>query len=157
MSTSDNGKVAELIARKSIGESAGFTLRKVGGVVICGGNLRITAEMACCTSCDAASMSRSSLNWMVIEVLPRTLDEVIESMPAMVESCASRGVATADAMVSGSAPGRLADTTMVGKSTLGSSLTGSVKYPNTPKITSAAITSVVITGRRMKGAEIFMD
>jgi hypothetical protein len=43
----------------------------------------------------------------------------------MVENCRSSGVATADAMVSGLAPGRLAATWMVGKSTLGRSLTGS--------------------------------
>ena len=48
-------------------------------------------------------------------------------MPAMVENWFSSGAATADAMVSGSAPGRLALTWMVGKSTLGSSLTGRVK------------------------------
>jgi hypothetical protein len=46
------------------------------------------------------------------------------STPAMVENWASRGVATAAAMVSGEAPGRLAETLMVGKSTLGSSDTG---------------------------------
>ena len=45
----------------------------------------------------------------------------------MVENWLSSGVATADAIVSGSAPGRPALTTMVGKSTLGSSLTGSVE------------------------------
>ena len=42
----------------------------------------------------------------------------------MVENCDSSGVATALAMVSGSAPGRLAETLMVGKSTAGNSLTG---------------------------------
>ena len=51
--------------------------------------------------------------------------DVIESMPAMVENCLSSGVATADAIVSGLAPGRLADTWIVGKSTFGRSLTGS--------------------------------
>ena len=56
---------------------------------------------------------------------PWALVEVIESMPAMVENCFSSGVATAEAIVSGLAPGRLAVTWMVGKSTLGSSLTGS--------------------------------
>ncbi len=61
---------------------------------------------------------------MVIWVRPSALDDVIESMPAMVENCRSSGVATADAMVSGLAPGRLAVTWMVGKSTLGRSLTG---------------------------------
>ena len=34
--------------------------------------------------------------------------EVIASRPAMVENCFSSGVATADAMVSGSGPARLA-------------------------------------------------
>ena len=43
----------------------------------------------------------------------------------MVENCFSSGVATAEAMVSGLAPGRVALTRMVGKSTLGRSLTGS--------------------------------
>jgi hypothetical protein len=61
----------------------------------------------------------------VIEVLPSELVDVIESMPAMLESCCSRGVATEAAIVSGLAPGRLAEIEMVGKSTLGSSLTGS--------------------------------
>ena len=42
----------------------------------------------------------------------------------MVENCDSSGVATALAMVWGSAPGRLAETLMVGKSTAGNSLTG---------------------------------
>ena len=36
-------------------------------------------------------------------------------MPAMVENCFSSGVATAEAIVSGLAPGRLAVTWMVGK------------------------------------------
>ena len=51
--------------------------------------------------------------------------EVIESMPAMVENCFSSGVATAEAIVSGLAPGRLAVTWIVGKSTFGSAFTGS--------------------------------
>ncbi len=42
----------------------------------------------------------------------------------MVENCLSSGVATAEAIVSGLAPGRLAETRIVGKSTLGRSLTG---------------------------------
>ena len=37
--------------------------------------------------------------------MPWPLTEVIESMPAMVENCFSSGVATAEAMVSGLAPG----------------------------------------------------
>ena len=105
--------------------SDGLTLRSRGGFGICGGICRDAAEIADCTSCAAASILRSSSNCRVIEVAPCVLDDVIEEMPAMVENWLSSGVATADAMVSGSAPGRLAETTMVGKSTLGSSLTGS--------------------------------
>ena len=90
-----------------------------------GGSWRSVAAMADCTSCAAASMSRSSENWMVMRVIPWPLSEIIESMPAIVESCFSIGVATAEAIVSGLAPASCACTSMVGKSTLGSELTGS--------------------------------
>jgi hypothetical protein len=60
----------------------------------------------------------------VIDVRPSELLEVMESIPAIVENCRSRGVATAVAMVSGLAPGSEAPTEIVGKSTLGRSLTG---------------------------------
>ena len=61
-------------------------------------------------------------------------DEVedIDEMPAMVDSCRSIGPATDAAMVSALAPGRVAVTAMVGKSTLGSAETGSSRKPNTP-------------------------
>ncbi len=59
-------------------------------------------------------MFRLSVNWRVIEVLPRPLDEVITSRPGMVENCFSSGVATADAIVSGLAPGNEALTLTVG-------------------------------------------
>ena len=85
-----------------------------------------------------------------------SLDEVIVSRPGIVAKTFSSGVATADAMVSGSAPGRTALTLMVGKSTFGSSLTGSVTYPNIPKITNAAMRSVVMMGRSMNWREIFI-
>ena len=52
------------------------------------------------------------------------LDDVMESMPAIVENCFSSGVATAEAIVSGDAPGSVAETWIVGKSTFGRSLTG---------------------------------
>src|SRR5512137_2527277 len=106
------------------GWSAGLTLRKDGGVGISCGNWREAREMAACTSWAAASMSRERVNWMVMLVAPMPLTEVMESIPAMVENCLSSGVATADAMVSGLAPGRFAVTWIVGKSTLGRSLTG---------------------------------
>ena len=104
-----------------------MTSRKDGGVGMLGGSLRKAAEIADCTSCAAASILRSSENCKVIEVEPWALVEVIESSPAIVENCPSSGVATAAAMVSGAAPGRLALTEMVGKSTLGSSDTGSAR------------------------------
>ena len=58
------------------------------------GSGRSAWEMAACTSCAAASMSRSSANWSVIEVLPRVLVELIIARPGMVENCFSSGVAT---------------------------------------------------------------
>ena len=81
--------------------------------------------MAACTSWAAASILRSSVNSRVICVLPVPLVEVIESIPEMVENCASSTLATALAIVSGVAPGKDALTTIVGKSTVGRSLTGS--------------------------------
>ena len=89
------------------------------------GSCRLAREMAAWTSWAAASRSRSRLNWRVMLVLPSALVEVMESTPAMVENSFSSGVATDEAMVSGLAPGRVAETWMVGKSTLGRSLTGS--------------------------------
>jgi hypothetical protein len=65
-------------------------------------------------SCAAASMLRSSANWMVMDVEPNELELTMLSMPAIVVNCFSSGVATAEAIVSGLAPGRLADTVMVG-------------------------------------------
>src|SRR6266699_3239237 len=57
-------------------------------------------------------------------VEPRPLEEVICVTPAMRPNCRSSGVATAEAMVSGLAPGKPAPTAMVGKSTCGSGATG---------------------------------
>ena len=81
--------------------------------------------MAAWTSCAAESRLRDRLNWSVICVTPWMLDEFIESRPAIVVNCRSRGVATAEAIVSGEAPGSAAVTWIVGKSTLGRSLIGS--------------------------------
>src|ERR1700733_1295705 len=110
-----------------IGESDGFTFRSVGGLGRLLGSWRDAAWIAVCTSPAAPSMSRSRSNWMVMLVEPCALEDVIDETPAMVENWLSSGVATDEAMVCGSAPGRLADTWMVGKSTLGSSLTGSME------------------------------
>src|SRR5882724_4158698 len=105
-------------------ESAGFTLRRVGGVGMLTGSWRMLWEMAVCTSWAAASMLRDRSNCSVMLVLPVPFWELMEVSPAMLLNWRSRGVATEEAMFSGLAPGRLAETLMVGKSTLGSSLTG---------------------------------
>src|SRR5271166_5201876 len=117
--------VCELRPIKRMGWSAGFTFCTEGGAGMFGGRRRITAEIADCTSCDAASILRSRTNCMVMPMLPRTLEEVIESRPGTVENWRARGVATEAAMVSGLAPGRAAWTWRVGKSMLGRSLTES--------------------------------
>ena len=57
---------------------------------------------------------------MVMRETPWPLTEVISSMPEMVESCRSSTVATAEAMVSGLAPGSSAVIWIDGKPTLGS-------------------------------------
>ena len=96
-----------------MGESAGFTFWYEGGMIPVGSCRRVFA-IAAWTSCAAPSIGRSRLNWSVIDVLPWLLDEDMVSSPAMVENCFSSGVATAEAMVSGLAPGRLALTVMIG-------------------------------------------
>src|SRR5215510_5744264 len=121
------GIVSEVSAIRKMEASAGFTLRNDGGVLIVGGSWRRAREMADCTSCAAASMSRSSENCIVIWEAPTMLVEDMLSMPAMSENSFSSGNATAEAIVSGLAPGSAADTWIVGKSTLGSAETGSLR------------------------------
>jgi hypothetical protein len=74
----------------------------------------------------------------------------------MVENWRSSGVATAEAMVSGLAPGSVAFTTMFGKSTFGRSFTGSSRYAMMPNNRIADMMRVVMTGLRMKGSARFM-
>src|SRR6516225_6805478 len=111
--------------------------------------------MAACTSTAAPSSLRERSNSRVMLVLPREFDDVIEFRPAMVENWFSSGVATADAMVSGLAPGRLAVTSSVGKSTFGRSLTASDRYATPPNSAMAAIRRLVAIGRSIKVWEIF--
>ena len=89
-----------------IGKSPGLTLRKNGGVVISTGSRRCATVSAVCTSSAAPSILRLRSNWMVIVVVPSADVEVIDVMPAMVESCRSIGAATEAAIVSGLAPGK---------------------------------------------------
>lgn len=86
----------------------------------------LARAIAACTSCAAASMSRSRANWSVICVLPSALVEDIESMPAMVEKeLLLEGRRHRGGHGLGAGPGSEAETEMVGKSTLGRSETGS--------------------------------
>ena len=78
-------------------------------------------------------------------------------MPAMWLNWRSSGVATEAAMICALAPGRLACTLMVGKSTCGSGATGSTVNAMAPAMATAMVSSVVATGRRMNGAERFMQ
>ncbi len=78
------------------------------------GSSGMTAAIAVCTSTVALSMSRFRSNCSVMLVLPELLREVIESRPAMVVNCRSSGLATDEAIVPGSPPGRPALTLSVG-------------------------------------------
>ena len=74
----------------------------------------MAAAIAVSTSTVGAVDVAAEIELRVMLLEPCPLFEIIESRPAMVVNCRSRGVATAEAMVSGLAPGRLAPTEMVG-------------------------------------------
>lgn len=78
-------------------------------------------------------------------------------MPAMRPNCRSSGEATAEAIVSGLAPGRLAETWMTGNSTCGSGATGRNLKANMPDSSNAAVSSDVPTGRLINGADMFIQ
>ena len=79
---SDIGTFFAETARISTGESAGLTLRNEGGSMSLG-KKRIACAIPVCTSCAAASISRSSENVIVMRVLPVVDDEVISSTPGI--------------------------------------------------------------------------
>jgi hypothetical protein len=64
-------------------------------------------------------------------------------------------VATEEAIVSGLAPGKPAETLIVGKSTCGRGETGRSLNARLPAMNRAIVRSVVATGRLMNGAEMF--
>jgi hypothetical protein len=113
------------------------------------------ALIADCTSVAASLMSRSRSNCSVMRLEPSDEDEVISFTPAMRPSWRSSGVATVEAMVSGSAPGRLAVTVITGKSTCGSGDTGSCVKATAPARVRPIASRVVATGRRTKRPEGF--
>ena len=116
--------VLEVSARIRIGRAAGLDLRKSGSDGMSAGRSAAAALSAACTSWAAPSMLRLRSNWMAIRDDPREFADVISVMPAISPSRRSSGAATRAAMVSGSAPGSLADTRMVGNSTEGRLATG---------------------------------
>jgi hypothetical protein len=87
---------------------------------------------------------------------PSEFEEVIESMPAMEVNWRSSGVATAEAIVAGLAPGREAEMVSVGKSTFGKSLTGSARYDIRPNTAMPSISRLVAIGLSIKMREKFM-
>src|SRR5690242_21784755 len=93
------------------------------------------------------------LNCRLMRVEPSVLDDVISVTSAIWPRRRSSGLATVAAMSAGLAPGRLACTEMVGMSTSGSGETGSLKNAMAPATTSPSDSSVVATGRLMKGAD----
>ncbi len=136
-----------------MGESAGLTLRKVGGLGRLAGSWPLEALMAAWTSSAAPSIARLRSNCSVIWVEPMPLVEVIWLRPAISENWRSSGCATLEAMVSGLAPGRLAETWIVGKSTCGRGAIGSSGNTAIPTSRIASASSVVPIGRLMKPAE----
>ncbi len=76
-------------------------------------------------------------------------------MPAMRPNMRSSGVATAVAIVSGLAPGRAAETVIVGYSTSGSVATGRKGKARAPNRNKPMLSREVATGRLINGAEIF--
>src|SRR6185369_13131325 len=147
---------SEVSPRIMIGASAGLTLRYVGLAGRLTGRYVRAALIPACTSRAAKSMSRLRSNCNVIEMVPSALEEIISARPAMWPNWRSRGAATDDAMISALAPGRLAATAMVGKSTCGSDETESTVKATAPAMATATVSSVVATGRRMKGADRIM-
>ncbi len=91
-----------------------------------------------------------------MEVLPVLLVLVSSDTPGISPRRRSSGAAMLAAMVSGSAPGRPAKTTMVGMSTLGNGATGRKRTATIPVSRMPTASRIVATGRRMKGAEKFI-
>src|SRR5690349_18804766 len=98
-------------------------------------------------------MLRLRSNCSVTFVCPKPLDDVISVTPAMRPKFLSRGVATADAITSGLAPGKLALTLIVGYSTWGTGATGRNINAIPPASASAKVSNDVAMGRLMNGVD----
>src|SRR5271156_6931090 len=102
--------------------------------------------MADSTSRVAASMLRFKSNCRVMLTWPSVLCEVISVTEEIRPNSRSSGVATEEAMISGLAPGKDADTETVGKSTCGNGETGSTLNAAIPDRAIAAVSRVVAMG-----------
>src|SRR5437868_14911612 len=87
---------------------------------------------------------------------PVLLNDVISVIPAIRPKLLSSGAVTADAMVSGAAPGRFAFALIVGYSTCGRGATGRKKKANAPIRASARVSNDVATGLLMNGVEMLI-
>ena len=96
-------------------------------------------------------MLRLRSNCSVMLVLPCWLVELMLVRPAIVANCFSSGSATADAIVSGLAPGS-AGADLDGREVDGRQVadTGSCRYAIAPNTRMPSMSSVVVTGRLMK-------
>ena len=149
--------VSEVSARITIGASAGLTFQNVGLLRRVVGKSARAALIAACTSRAAPLMSRPRPNCSTIRTDSTELMEVISVTSAILPRWRSSGAATMEATVSGLAPGNIAWTEIVGKSTCGSGETGSLKNAKIPPSAMPIISNVVATGRAMNGAEMFIS
>ena len=140
----------------STGASAELTARYVGLPGMSEGKSPRAALIAACTSRVAPTTLREKSKLRRTSVEPLVLTEVISVTPAMRPRARSSGVATAETMVAGLAPGNAAETLIVGTSTSGSDAIGKSRHARAPAITSPMHSSEVATGRSMNRREMFM-
>src|SRR6218665_3812538 len=96
------------------GVAALLRLRETGLLRSVGGRAWRAALIGACTAGAAASVSRSRANCRLTRAVPLALTEVISLPPAINPKRRSNGVVTVLAMVSGLAPGMLAETEIAG-------------------------------------------
>src|SRR3954454_13896113 len=116
--------VFDVSASTNTGAAAGLAFRKRGRDGRSLGRSAREALMAAWTSRAARSISRPMLNCSWMLVVLSELVEVIWLIPAIWPSRRSGRAATVPAITVGSAPGRVAETRIIGKSTFGTAATG---------------------------------
>ena len=129
----------------------GFPVRGIGRKI--GGQVAAGCVMGS-TSREAALMSRSKSNCRVT-AWSRGARRGHFADGSNARELPLHGLATKEAMISGLAPGKDADTLTVGKSTCGKE-TGSNRKATAPASAIAIVRRVVAIGLRMKGSEMLM-